>query len=228
MKMKKALILLICLTALSGCKNNTADVSGTTAEQIAAVSETVSDTEIDTVTSTETEQTSENTVTTSLEETVQTAPAETISDHRITREEAKAAARIHYGLYETEIWGYETTFYYEDEIPVIEVNFRTRYNYDLEYKVNAADGSIIDFKEYPYCAEPQEVISPEEAEAAALEHAGFDRDDVEFTETIRWANDIRDVYSITFFYQVMEYDYYVHSVNGDIIYEREISRFHGF
>ena len=55
MKMKKALILLICLTALSGCKNNTADVSETTAEQIAAVSETVSNTEIDTVTSTETD-----------------------------------------------------------------------------------------------------------------------------------------------------------------------------
>ncbi|MDE6709731.1 MAG: PepSY domain-containing protein [Oscillospiraceae bacterium] len=217
MKMKKALILIMCLTALSGCKNNTADLSGTTSEQIAAALETVSVTEIETVTSTETEQTSENTVTTSFEETVQTTPAETVSDHRITREEAKTAARIHYGLYETEIWGYETTFYYEDEIPVIEVNFRTRYNYDLEYKVNATDGSIIDFKEYPFCAELQEVISPEEAEAAALEHAGLDRDEVTFTKTEREIDNKRDIYEIEFICGGTEYEYKIDPLRGDII-----------
>ena len=218
MKMKKALILLMCLTALSGCKNNTADVSETTAEQIAAVSETVSVTEIDTVTSTETEQTSENTAATSFEETAQTKSSETISDHRITREEAKAAAFAHSELYETEIWGYETTFYYEDEIPVIKVSFNTRYNYDLEYKVNAADGSIIDFKEYPYCAEWQEDISPAEAEAAALEHAGLGRDEVTFTKTELERNNKRDVYEIEFICGSTEYEYKIDPLRGDIIY----------
>lgn len=218
MKMKKALILLICLTALSGCKNNTADVSGTTAEQIAAVSETISDTEIDTVTSTETEQTSENTVATSFEEAVQTKSSETISDHRITREEAKAAAFAHSELYETEIWGYDTTFYYEDEIPVIRVSFGTRYNYDLEYKINATDGSVIDFKEYPFCAELQEVISPEEAEAAALEHAGLDRDEVTFIKTEREIDNKRDVYEIEFICGGTEYEYKVDPLRSDIIY----------
>lgn len=217
MKMKKALILLICLTALSGCKNNTADVSVTTSEQIAAVSETVSVTEIDTVTSTETEQTSEKAETTSFEETAQTKSAETVSDHRITREEAKAAAFAHSELYETEIWGYETTFYYEDEIPVIKVSFETRYNYDLEYKVNATDGSIIDFKEYPFCAELQEVISPEEAEAAALEHAGLGRDEVTFTKTEREIDYKRDVYKIEFICGGTEYEYKVDPLRSDII-----------
>ena len=217
MKMKKALILLICLTALSGCKNNTADVSGTTSEQIAAASETVSVTEIETADVTETEQTSEKTITTSFEETVQNKSSETISDHRITREEAKAAALAHSELYETEIWCYETTFYYEDEIPVIEVSFHTRYNYFLEYKVNAADGSIIDFKEYPYCAELQEVISPEEAEAAALEHAGLGRDEVTFIKTEREIDDKRDIYEIEFICGGTEYEYKVDPLRSDII-----------
>ena len=217
MKMKKALILLICLTALSGCKNNTADVSETTAEQITAVSETVSNTEIDTVTSTETEQTSENTVTTSFEEAVHTKSSETISDHRITREEAKAAALAHSELYETEIWQTETTFYYEEEIPVIEVSFHTRYYCFLEYKVNASDGSIINFKEYPYCAGLQEVISPEEAEAAALEHAGLGRDEVTFIKTER-EYDKRDVYEIEFLCGGTEYEYKIDPLRGDIIY----------
>lgn len=215
MKMKKALILLMCLTALSGCKNNTADVSETTSEQIAAVSETVS---ITTVTAENgTEQTSEITVTTSFEETAQTTSAETVSDHRITREEAKAAAFAHSELYETEIWGYETTFYYEDEIPVIKVSFGTRYNYDLECKVNASDGSIMDFKQIPYCEEPQEVISPEEAEAAALEHAGFDRDEVTFIKTEREIDYKRDVYEIEFICGGTEYEYKVDPLRSDII-----------
>lgn len=217
MKMKKALILLICLTALSGCKNNTADVSGTTAEQIAAVSETVSDTEIDTVTSTETEQTSENTVTTSFEETALTAPAETVSDHRITREEAKAAALEYSELYETEIRGYETTFYYEEEIPVIEVLFHAKYNYFCKCRVNASDGSLIDLVRIPYCVELEEVIFPEEAETIALEHAGLSAEEVTFAETERVISEIRDVYSAKFTCGGSEYEYYIHSVDGDII-----------
>lgn len=219
MKMKKALILIMCLTALSGCKNNTADVSETTAEQISAVSETVSVTAKDktSVTKIETEQTSEKAVTTSFEETAQTTSAETVSDHRITREEAKAAAFAHSELYETEIWGYETTFCYEDEIPVIKVSFQTRYNYFLEYKVNAADGSIIDFEQCPFCAEPQEVIPPEEAEAAALEHAGLGRGEVTFTKTERECNNKRDIYEIEFICSDTEYEYKVDPLRGDII-----------
>lgn len=216
--MKKALILLICLTALSGCKNNTADASETALEQIAAVSETVSVTSIDKsfATEIEMEQTSEKAVTTSFEEAEQTAASKTISDHRITREEAKAAAFAHSELYETEIWGYETTFYYEDEIPVIEVQFDTTYNYGYMCKINATDGSVIDFLRYDYCS-LEEVISPEEAEAFAFEHAGLGREDVTFIKTEREIDNVRDVYEIEFICGDTEYEYKVHSVSGDII-----------
>lgn len=215
--MKKALILLICLTALSGCKNNTADASETTSEQIAAVSETVSVTSAAAATADmETEQTSEKAETTSFEEAEQTAASETISDHRITREEAKAAAFAHSELYETEIWGFGTTFYYEDEIPVIEVQFDTMYNYDCTCKVNATDGSVIDFLRYDYCSW-EEVISPEEAEEFAFEHAGLGREDVTFIKTEREIDNVRDVYEIEFIYGDTGYEYKVHSVSGDII-----------
>lgn len=211
--MKKALILLICLTALSGCKNSVPNTAETTAEQISAASAAV------TSTVSETEQTSEKETETITEETKETAPAETVSDHRITREEAKTAAFDYSGLYETETcYGAGTTFYYEEEIPVIEVYFSTKYDYDCKCKVNASDGNVIDFSRLYNCIQvPEEVISPEEAEAAALEHAGLSVDEVTFAETERVINEIRDVYSVKFTCGGTEYEYYIHSVDGDII-----------
>lgn len=210
--MKKALILLICLTALSGCKNSVPNTAETTSEQISAAAEAV------TSAVSETEQTSEKETGTITEETKETEPAETVSDHRITREEAKTAALDFLELYETEVWGWETTFYYEEEIPVIKVYFSTKYDYDCKCKVNASDGNVIDFSRLYNCIQvPEEVISPEEAEAAALEHAKFSADEVTFAETERMINEIRDVYSVKFTCGGTEYEYYIHSVDGDII-----------
>lgn len=211
--MKKALILLICLTALSGCKNSVPNTAETTTEQISAAAEAV------TSAVSETEQTSEKETGTINEETKETEPAETVSDHRITREEAKTAAFDYSGLYETETcYGAGTTFYYEEEIPVIEVYFSTKYDYDCKCKVNASDGNVIDFSRLYNCIQvPEEVISPEEAEAAALEHAKFSADEVTFAETERVINEIRDVYSVKFTCGGTEYEYYIHSVDGDII-----------
>lgn len=211
--MKKALILLMCLTALSGCKNSVPNISETTSEQISTAAEAV------TSAVSETEQTSEKETETITEETKETAPAETVSDHRITREEAKTAAFDYSGLYETETcYDAGTTFYYEEEIPVIEVYFSTKYDYDCKCKVNASDGNVIDFSRLYNCIQvPEEVISPEEAEAAALEHAGLSVDEVTFAETERVINEIRDVYSVKFTCGGTEYEYYIHSVDGDII-----------
>lgn len=211
--MKKALILLMCLTALSGCKNSVPNTTETKAEQISAASAAV------TSAVSETEQTSEKETETSFEETEEITPAETVSDHRITREEAKTAAFDYSGLYETETcYGAGITFYYEEEIPVIEVYFSTKYDYDCKCKVNASDGNVIDFSRLYNCIQvPEEVISPEEAEAAALEHAKFSADEVTFAETERVINEIRDVYAVKFICGGTEYEYYIHSVDGDII-----------
>lgn len=206
MKMKRALILLMCLAAFSGCKNGVPN----TAEQVSAASAVPES--VTTVLSEKTVQTEQN-------ETTAETSAETVSDHRITREEAKTAAFDYSGLYETETcYGAETTFYYEEEIPVIEVYFSTKYDYECKCKVNASDGSVIDFSRLYNCIQvPEEVISPEEAETAALEHAKFSADEVTFAETERVINEIRDVYAVKFTRGGTEYEYYIHSVDGDII-----------
>lgn len=213
--MKKALILtayILFAAAFSGC-GNSAENTVTSTETTVTFTETET-----TLTSTETETNATSTETeTTVTSTETETSAETISDHRITREEAKAAAIAYSGLYETEIWNPGTTFYYDGELPVIEVSFGTPYNYTLEYKVNATNGSIIDFTEYPYCAELEEVISPEEAEAIALEHAGFTADEVNFTETERLIDNIRDAYSVKFTGGGREYEYYIHATDGFII-----------
>ncbi|MCM1329604.1 MAG: PepSY domain-containing protein [Ruminococcus sp.] len=203
--MKKVLILtayILFAAALSGCGSN------------AEVTET----------STETTVTSTETTVTETETSAETAArsTETISDRRITRKEAMAAAVEHSGLYDTEINGWDSTFDCEGDLPVIEVRFDTLYTYSCVCKVNAADGSVIDFIRCDHCIiYPPEVIPPEKAETIALEHAGLAADEVTFAETERVfdANGVcsRDVYSVKFTCGGSEYEYYIHSLWGDII-----------
>lgn len=214
--MKKALILtayILFAATLSGCGNS----SETVHEQVSAAAVTSAQTET-AVTLAETETTAKST--------------ETISDRRITRKEAIAAAVEHSGLYDTEIYTPDSTFDYEGDLPVIEVRFDTLYTYSCVCKVNAADGSIIDFKKYPYCMEPEEVIPPEKAEAIALEHAGLAASEVTFAETERVTDDVRDVYSVKFTCGGREYEYYIHSLRGYIIkyspIDEEVTNQYGF
>lgn len=211
--MKKALILIMCIcftAAFSGCKNRAPNIRETTAEQGSAASAAA------TSSGSVTEQASEKPITTSVKENVQSSFSENTSVGKITLEEAETAVLAHAGILETEIVQIDTGFDYDDGIPVIEVEFYTS-SYEYEYKINADDGHIIKFSREALLWEtPREIISAEEAESIALEHAGLSRDDVTFIKTENDTDDERGKYEIEFICGGKKYEYDINT-GGDII-----------
>lgn len=206
MKAKTALIAAFCILSLAGCQNGTNDIptSDTTIPvQSAKSSETAS-----AVTAADTEAVQKD--------TEQSSAPENTDGQQLTLEEAKAAALEHAGVNEPEVINVKTEFDHDDGVNVIEVEFYTS-SYEYEYKINADDGHIIKFSREVLFWEPlREVISAEEAENIALEHAGLSRDDVTFIKTENDTDDARGKYEIEFICGGKEYEYDINT-GGEII-----------
>ena len=98
-----------------------------------------------------------------------------------------------------------------------------------EYDIDALTGEIITYeKETSVPLKPSEpaeaasgsIISREEAESAALKHAGLNKDDVVFTKTeLDTADDKneRDKYELEFQYNGMEYEYDIDALTGEVL-----------
>lgn len=206
MKAKPALIAAFCILSLAGCQNGTHDIptaDTTVPVQSAETTETTS-----AVTAADTEAVQK--------ETEQSSAAENTDGQRLTLEEAEAAALGHAGVDESEVTTIEAEFDHDDGVNVIEVEFYTS-SYEYEYKINADDGHIIKFsREVLLWETPREVISAEEAENIALEHAGLSRDDVTFIKTENDTDDARGKYEIEFICGGKKYEYDINT-GGDII-----------
>lgn len=69
---------------------------------------------------------------------------------------------------------------------------------------------------------PQNAITPEEAEAIALEHAGFTADQVTYLRTEYEFDDGIPQYEVSFHQGRWEYDYEINAVTGTILsYDRD-------
>lgn len=206
MKAKTALIAAFCILSLAGCQNGTNDIptaDTTVPVQSAETTETTS-----AVTAADTEAVQKD--------TEQSSAPENTDSQRLTLEEAEAAALGHAGVSKSEVAAIESEFDHDDGVNVIEVEFYTS-SYEYEYKINADDGHIIKFSREALLWEtPREVISAEEAENIALEHAGLSRDDVTFIKTENDTDDARGKYEIEFICGGKKYEYDINT-GGDII-----------
>lgn len=206
MKAKTALIAALCILLLAGCQNSTGDIptaDATDSIQSSEPSETASN---ESAAETETAQNN-----TELSDT-----ADNTDNRQLTADEAKAAALEHAGVNESEVTHSETEFDHDDGISVIEVKFLTS-SHEYEYEINADNGNIIKYsREVLIWQTPQEVISAEEAENIALEHAGLSRNDVTFIKTEQDIDDKRGKYEIEFIYGSKKYEYSINA-GGDII-----------
>lgn len=206
MKAKPALIAAFCILSLAGCQNGTHDIptaDTTVPVQSAETTETTS-----AVTAADTEAVQKD--------TEQSSAPENTDSQRLTLEEAEAAALGHAGVSKSEVAAIESEFDHDDGVNVIEVEFYTS-SYEYEYKINADDGHIIKFsREVLLWETPREVISTEEAENIALEHAGLSRDDVTFIKTENDTDDERGKYEIEFICGGKKYEYDINT-GGDII-----------
>lgn len=209
MKAKTALIAAFCILSLAGCQNGTNDIptaDTTVPVQSAETTETTS--AVTAVTAADTEAVQKD--------TEQSSAAENTGGQRLTLEEAEAAALGHAGVSKSEVAAIESEFDHDDGVNVIEVEFYTS-SYEYEYKINADDGHIIKFSREALLWEtPQEVISAEEAENIALEHAGLSRDDVTFIKTENDTDDELGKYEIEFICGGKKYEYDINT-GGDII-----------
>ncbi len=209
MKAKTALIAAFCILSLAGCQNGTNDIptaDTTVPVQSAETTETTS--AVTAVTAADTEAVQKD--------TEQSSAPENTDSQRLTLEEAEAAALGHAGVSKSEVAAIESEFDHDDGVNVIEVEFYTS-SYEYEYKINADDGHIIKFsREVLLWETPREVISAEEAENIALEHAGLSRDDVTFIKTENDTDDARGKYEIEFICGGKKYEYDINT-GGDII-----------
>ncbi len=206
MKAKTALIAAFCILSLAGCQNGTHDIPTADTTVPVQSAETTETTSAVTAANTEAVQ----------KDTEQSSAAENTGGQRLTLEEAEAAALGHAGVDESEVTTIEAEFDHDDGVNVIEVEFYTS-SYEYEYKINADDGHIIKFSREALLWEtPGKVISTEEAENIALEHAGLSRDDVTFIKTENDTDDARGKYEIEFICGGKEYEYDINT-GGEII-----------
>ena len=136
---------------------------------------------------------------------------------------AKAAALAHAGLAESDLKSCEIELELDDKTRVLvyEIDFKDE-QYEYEYYVAAGDGQILKKEKTEHHEpvprpHPAEFIQPEEAKAAALNHAGLQEADISgYSCELDNKNDI-GVYEIEFYANRVEYEYEVDALSGSIL-----------
>lgn len=155
----------------------------------------------------------------------------------IGTEAAKKAALDHAGVAETDIFDFGIDMELEKGLMVYEIEFDTS-EFEYEYDINALNGQVVwneketnrnknDASVVPPDTTPSvttpNLISKDDAKAAALAHAGVTADTLSVFE---WELD-RDhgayIYEIEFTSGDYEYDYHIHAETGAVIkHEKEL------
>ena len=142
----------------------------------------------------------------------------------ITADEARAAALADAGLSESEVTFTKTQLDRDDGVQEYEVDFYTS-DKEYDYEINAITGEIISresetFKNNSSAQQNQtsgDVITAEEARAAALADAGLSESEVTFTKTQLDRDDGVQEYEVDFYTSDKEYDYEINAITGEII-----------
>lgn len=151
----------------------------------------------------------------------------------ISLEDAKRIAFEDAGVSETELIGFEQEMDYALGKYLFELEFSTA-SHKYEYEIDATDGTIfkkdIDGKTLlkptapaaPEQAEPAEYISSEQAEDAALGHAGVERSASVFERTQWKLSKGTAIYEVEFISAGVEYEYKINALTGAVIsFEKE-------
>ena len=142
----------------------------------------------------------------------------------ITADEARAAALADAGLSESEVTFTKTQLDRDDGVQEYEVDFYTS-DKEYDYEINATTGEIISresetFKNNSSAQQTQtsgDVITADEARAAALADAGLSESEVTFTKTQLDRDDGVQVYEIEFYTSDRECEYEINATTGKVI-----------
>jgi len=155
----------------------------------------------------------------------------------LTAKEAEAAALAHAGIKAEDARMERTELDQDEKIPHYEVEFSNG-DYEYDYEINAATGEVLHWdKEYdppkpaptappatqPPVTQPEStLLTEEEAEAAALAHAGLAAGEVRFDRTEKDREKGVPVYEVEFQAGNWEYSYEIHAETGKILeWEKE-------
>ena len=151
-----------------------------------------------------------------------TASAASSSDDLLSEEEARRIVLEHAGLTEDQV----TFVAFEMD------RGRYRTEYDLEfyagseeydYEIDAATGEILSFdrdmegRAPAASSQSGELLSAEQAQNAALTHAGLTSDQVTGMRSELDRDDGRQLYEVEFYSGPMEYDYEIDAYSGEVI-----------
>ena len=151
-----------------------------------------------------------------------TASAASSSDDLLSEEEARRIVLEHAGLTEDQV----TFVTFEMD------RGRYRTEYDLEfyagseeydYEIDAATGEILSFdrdmegRAPAASSQSGELLSAEQAQNAALTHAGLTSDQVTGMRSELDRDDGRQLYEVEFYSGPMEYDYEIDAYSGEVI-----------
>ena len=155
----------------------------------------------------------------------------------LSAREAEAAALAHAGIKAEDARMERTELDRDEKLPHYEVEFSSG-DYEYDYEINAATGEVLHWdKEYdppkpaptaPPATEPPvtqpeaTLLTEEEAEAAALAHAGLAAGEVRFDRTEKDREKGVPVYEVEFRAGNWEYSYEIHAETGKILeWEKE-------
>lgn len=135
----------------------------------------------------------------------------------VSQEQAEAIALEHAGVTADEVSALHTEYEVDDGRPEYEIEFRTQTK-EYDYTVRADTGEVIAY-DYDTTAttSAMEPLERDQAEAIALEHAGFTVDQVVGLRSKYEIDDGVPVYEIDFHVERTEYDYTVHAETGEIL-----------
>ena len=172
-------------------------------------------------------------------------PAETPAVQELTAEEAQAIALEHAELSADQVTGLKAKKDRENGVLVWEVEFRSG-DYEYDYEIHAETGEVVKWdKEFdppkapkppvtdPVVTEPPvgeelpaETLPPveaptlltrEEAQAIALDHAGLTAEQVLCLKAHKDQEDGILIWEVDFHFEEMEYDYEIHAVTGEVL-----------
>ena len=146
----------------------------------------------------------------------------------LTEAQAQEAALEHAGFTADQVTGLRCQKDFDDGRTEYEVEFFAD-GVEYDYTIHGDTGEVLSFDTdgAPVSADPVENEPPaaavtaeltkEEAEAIALEHAGFTAEQVTGLRTKYEIDDGVPVYEIDFHVEWTEYDYTIHAETGDIL-----------
>ncbi|MDE7019203.1 MAG: PepSY domain-containing protein, partial [Lachnospiraceae bacterium] len=140
-------------------------------------------------------------------------------------EQAKEAALVHAGLEAASVTFTKEKLDHDDGIARYEIEFVTDTT-KYEYEINASDAAVMEASLEPIeqisaTAEQQDIITLEEAKAAALDYAGMSAEQVRFTKIEQDYDDGMTEYEIEFYTNGKEYSFAIDAVTGSVL-EMEI------